>query len=161
MLARFSIVEHNIRHSRAYLARRFSHTKTVLSKEVKSAAETNTKTRENTSKVGTNTKIQENASKVSLYTKFIKFTKEYGAIGLGTYMSISTSSLTLIYLAISSGVDIPFYVGKFGLSISPQMIQKSGTFIAALLVNKLLFPLRATATFFLTPRIAKGFSTLR
>ncbi|PKA66363.1 hypothetical protein AXF42_Ash007060 [Apostasia shenzhenica] len=108
--------------------------------------------------------------------------KKYGMVGLGVHFSISTASITGLYVAIKNNVDVESLFEKVGLrrpddderrestdgdteiSMGPPMHQNrtaemaassGGALALALLCNKVLFPVRVPITIALTPPIAR------
>lgn len=82
----------------------------------------------------------------------------YGKVGFVTYMSVSTASMLTLYTLIKNGIDVGSVLGKIGLN--PEKFKSSGTLVAAVAINKLLFPARLAATVFLTPRVSTLWRTL-
>lgn len=80
---------------------------------------------------------------------------KYGKIGIATYFTISTSSLLTIYALLKNGVDLTTVVERFGLD--KEKFRNGGTFLVALGLNKVLFPLRIGLSFYLTPKVARFF----
>jgi len=82
------------------------------------------------------------------------FFQQYGKLGLFVYFSLSTFSLTSIYLTIRSGVDVQSLIQKIGLPQS-KIIDSAGTFAVAYAIHKMLLPLRFFLTIGMTSFIAK------
>lgn len=110
--------------------------------------------------------------------------KLYGSTSLAVYLTLSSTSLTCIFVAIWNGVDVEKYLEnikeKLGFRDSKESTEKtefekqssnssSGwslerfgtTFLVAFAANKLLSPLKAMITLFITPSVAKWWRNFR
>ncbi len=80
------------------------------------------------------------------------FFREYGKVGLGVYMCISTVSLATIYSAVRLGVDVPALLERVGVARG-RLWDTAGTFALAYGVHKLFLPVRLLLTVSLTRAI--------
>lgn len=81
---------------------------------------------------------------------------EYGVTAVVFHTAISLTSLGLCYLAVSSGLDIPGFLIKIGISESlSQSIAAKGasTFVIAYACHKVFMPVRIFMTVTCTPLI--------
>ncbi|CAM8976062.1 unnamed protein product [Rhodiola kirilowii] len=118
-------------------------------------------------------------------TRLKEFVKKYGKVALGVHFSVSAVSITGLYVAIKSNVDVESILEKVGISASKEMenevaVESSpaeigerelavvkrnktaemaatsgGAIALAILCNKALFPVRVPITVALTPPIAR------
>ncbi|XP_073039561.1 uncharacterized protein [Primulina eburnea] len=111
--------------------------------------------------------------------RFKELVKKYGKVGLGVHFSISAASISGLYVAIKSNVDVESMLEKVGMpgvskekkvEEAPEMGSDSGkvrnrtaelasssggALALALLINKALFPVRVPITLALTPPVAR------
>ncbi|XP_075503770.1 uncharacterized protein LOC142541089 [Primulina tabacum] len=111
--------------------------------------------------------------------RFKELLKKYGKVGLGVHFSISAASISGLYVAIKSNVDVESMLEKVGMpgvskekkvEEAPEMGSDSGkvrnrtaelasssggALALALLINKALFPVRVPITLALTPPVAR------
>lgn len=95
----------------------------------------------------------------SLTERFKLFTKQYGRLGIFVYLGISTVSVSTIYVALKSGIDVRKLIEWFGLQSSTAW-ENAGTFAIAYGIHKVLMPFRLMITFLLTRRLAKMYPNL-
>ncbi|XP_051132966.1 uncharacterized protein C106.07c-like [Andrographis paniculata] len=101
--------------------------------------------------------------------------KKYGKVGLGVHLSVSAASISGLYVAIKSNIDVETMLEKVGLpSLSKEshdhdsasdppvknrtteLVASSGGALAlAVLINKALFPVRVPITLAVTPPLAR------
>lgn len=87
-----------------------------------------------------------------------KVFKEYGAVGVSFHIGISLMSLGIIYLAVSSGLDMTSVLYKVGFSesvVQSRMAAGTSTFVLAYAVHKLFAPLRISITLVSVPLIVR------
>ncbi|QCE12430.1 uncharacterized protein C106.07c [Vigna unguiculata] len=111
--------------------------------------------------------------------RFRELMKKYGKVALGVHLSVSTVSITSLYVAIKNNVDVEAILEKFHMGAvsdqenpNPNPIDEDasqppknrtaqvaasagGAFTLAILCNKALFPVRVPITVALTPPIAR------
>ncbi|KAG5092763.1 hypothetical protein JHK82_051541 [Glycine max] len=110
--------------------------------------------------------------------RFRELMKKYGKVALGVHLSVSTASITGLYVAIRNNVDVESILEKFhmgtvsegqnpnpnhsdGAAAPPKnrtaqiAASAGGAFTLAILCNKALFPVRVPITVALTPPIAR------
>ncbi|XP_073292781.1 uncharacterized protein [Primulina huaijiensis] len=111
--------------------------------------------------------------------RFKELLKKYGKVGLGVHFSVSAASISGLYVAIKSNVDVESMLEKVGMpgvskekkiEEAPEMGSDSGkvrnrtaelasssggALALALLINKALFPVRVPITLALTPSVAR------
>ncbi|CAH9079243.1 unnamed protein product [Cuscuta epithymum] len=115
--------------------------------------------------------------------RFKQLFKKYGKVALGVHFSVSAASITGLYIAVKSNVDVESMIERVGLfkpkeeELPPQnpeligddpaaqpkarnrtaeLAASSGGAIAlAVLLNKALFPVRVPITIALTPPVAR------
>jgi len=88
--------------------------------------------------------------------------REYGAVGVGTYISVYLSTLASLYAAIESGVvpaadaiGLLRRIGADRFIDLDKLSPKAGSFAIAWIMAKFTEPLRAALVFAITPRIAR------
>jgi hypothetical protein len=117
----------------------------------------------------------EQLQEMSWKDRFKNLSKQYGSMAVIIYLSMSTTTLSLIYLAISNGIDVEtrlrrskaWVYDKLGISMTDQEEQEmtefqkkkslkfASTFLVAFAANKLLSPLKIMLTVLVTPSVAK------
>ncbi|VVB09603.1 unnamed protein product [Arabis nemorensis] len=116
-------------------------------------------------------------------TRLKEFVKKYGKVALGVHFSVSGVSISGLYIAIKSNVDVEsifekYHIPGFSTKENPNPISDSqpkevigdgtsknktkelaasagGALAMAVLCNKALFPIRVPITMALTPPIAR------
>ncbi|XP_007475751.2 protein FAM210B, mitochondrial [Monodelphis domestica] len=86
--------------------------------------------------------------------------KEYGAVAVSLHIGISLLSLGIIYLIVSSGVDVSSFLFKLGLAESfhkSKIVTGTSTFVMAYAVHKLFAPVRISITLFSLPLLVRYF----
>lgn len=104
--------------------------------------------------------------------------KKYGKVALGVHLSVSAASVTSLYVAVKSNVDVESVFERFGIGVAKEDEQlgenmsdssevkkrnrtaelaasSGGALAVAVLCNKALFPVRVPITLALTPPIAR------
>lgn len=108
--------------------------------------------------------------------RFKELLKKYGKVGLGIHLSVSAASISGLYVAIKSNVDVESMLEKVGMpgvskekkveemgsdrgkvrNRTAELAASSGGALAvAVLINKALFPVRVPITLALTPPVAR------
>ncbi|CAH9100926.1 unnamed protein product [Cuscuta europaea] len=115
--------------------------------------------------------------------RFKQLFKKYGKVALGVHLSVSAASITGLYIAVKSNVDVESMIEKVGLfkpkeeESPPQNLEligdetaaqpkarnrtaelaasSGGAIALAVLLNKALFPVRVPITIALTPPVAR------
>lgn len=110
--------------------------------------------------------------------RFRELMKKYGKVALGVHLSVSTVSITGLYVAIRNNVDVEAILEKLHMgTVSEEQnpnpnpsddvaappknrtaqlaASAGGAFTLAILCNKALFPVRVPITVALTPPIAR------
>lgn len=95
--------------------------------------------------------------KPSVAERLKAFFRQYGKLGFAVYMSVSAVTLGSIYLALSSGIDIPSLLVRLGVP-EREWMKSAGTFAVAYAIYKVLLPLRLFVVAGLTRSIAKRLS---
>eukprot|EP01137_Pigoraptor_chileana_P028318 Opistho-2@12137 len=85
--------------------------------------------------------------------------KEYGMVGVGTYLVIDVTCLSATYVAFKSGVDVGSLLDSIGIS-HPWLNGNSSTFVLAYAFYKILAPLRLALAIAITPIILRKFRSL-
>lgn len=88
---------------------------------------------------------------------------EYGVTAVVFHTGISLTSLGLCYVAVNSGLDIPGFLIKIGVSenLSQSVAAKgASTFVIAYACHKVFMPLRIFLTVTCTPLIVHRFRRL-
>lgn len=96
-------------------------------------------------KQGTETSKKPEKSALSLKEKLKVAVRDYGSTVIVFHVTHSLALLGIIYLAISSGLDVKWLLVKFGLGES-RIAAGASTFVVAYAVNKVLAPLRISIT---------------
>ncbi|KAF7659730.1 hypothetical protein LDENG_00293680 [Lucifuga dentata] len=89
-----------------------------------------------------------------------KVFKEYGAVGVSFHIAISLMSLGMVYLLISSGIDMVAVLCKLGFSeavVQSKMAAGTSTFVLAYAIHKLFAPVRISITLVSVPLIVRYF----
>ncbi|KAL1833282.1 hypothetical protein DCAR_0103361 [Daucus carota subsp. sativus] len=108
--------------------------------------------------------------------------KKYGKVALGVHLSVSAASVTGLYVAIKSNVDVESLFERFGIGVAKEdeeavkitenmndeiinpkkrnrtaelAASSGGALAVAVLCNKALFPVRVPITLALTPPISR------
>ncbi|EPS67287.1 hypothetical protein M569_07490, partial [Genlisea aurea] len=113
--------------------------------------------------------------------RFKELLRKYGKVGIGVHCSISMASVSGLYVAIRSNVDVESMLEKVGLpnlsknkkegqgsdpprekpgtadrNKTAELVASSGGALAlAILINKALFPVRVPITLAVTPPVAR------
>lgn len=98
--------------------------------------------------------VPPNSTPPTLTQRLKGFLKQYGKLGLGVYLGISTISVSSLYLALRTGVDVKALIKSIGLPDS-GIWDSAGTFAVAYAIHKILMPLRLFLTVALTTWISK------
>ncbi|XP_018334720.1 protein FAM210B, mitochondrial-like [Agrilus planipennis] len=96
--------------------------------------------------------------KPSNATKLKKALAEYGTTVIVFHVTISIVSLGLMYLLVSSGVDVVKLLSALGISQDGKLAEiasNAGTFVIAYAVHKVFAPARITITLAATPFIVR------
>ncbi|KAL8109743.1 uncharacterized protein LOC141670619 [Apium graveolens] len=112
-------------------------------------------------------------------SRFKELFKKYGKVALGVHLSVSAASVTSLYVAVKSNVDVESVFERFGIGVAKEDEQvggenmsdsgevkkrnrtaelaasSGGALAVALLCNKALFPVRVPITLALTPPISR------
>ena len=88
--------------------------------------------------------------------------RQYGRVGIATYLAISTSSFLTLYCLVERGVNVGGLLERVGIERHGKEgeggsdgIRKSGALVVALGINKLLFPVRLGTTVWMTPKVSR------
>ncbi|POM65579.1 membrane protein [Phytophthora palmivora] len=86
------------------------------------------------------------------------FAIEYGRVGICTHIVLSLLSFSVIYVGVSSGVDVKAILNSVGLStsISDSTTNSAGSFLIAYTLYKVLAPVRWPLTFAVTPVVLRA-----
>ncbi|XP_073124147.1 uncharacterized protein [Henckelia pumila] len=111
--------------------------------------------------------------------RFKELLKKYGKVGLGVHFTVSAASISGLYVAIKSNIDVESMLERVGMpgvgkekkvEEAPEMGSDSGkvrnrtaelasssggALALAVLINKALFPVRVPITLALTPPVAR------
>lgn len=110
--------------------------------------------------------------------RFKELFKKYGKVALGVHLSVSAASVTSLYVAVKSNVDVESVFERFGIGVAKEDDQlgesmsdvgevkkrnrtaelaasSGGALAVAVLCNKALFPVRVPITLALTPPISR------
>ncbi|RXM94241.1 Protein FAM210B [Acipenser ruthenus] len=112
------------------------------------------------SRVGAAEQEREENRKPSKSQQLKKVFKEYGAVGVSFHIGISLMSLGIVYLAISSGIDMTALLFKVGFSeamVQSKIAAGTSTFVLAYAVHKLFAPVRISITLVSVPFIVRYF----
>lgn len=111
-------------------------------------------------------------------SRFKQLFKKYGKVALGVHLSVSAASVSSLYLAVKSNVDVESVFERFGIGVAKEneeligdvndsgeikkrnrtaelAASSGGALAVAVLCNKALFPLRVPITIALTPPISR------
>lgn len=86
------------------------------------------------------------------------FAIEYGRVGICTHIVLSLLSFSVIYVGVSSGVDVTAILDSVGLSssVSDSTTNSAGSFLIAYTLYKVLAPVRWPLTFAVTPVVLRA-----
>ncbi|KAG7393518.1 hypothetical protein PHYPSEUDO_007355 [Phytophthora pseudosyringae] len=86
------------------------------------------------------------------------FAIEYGRVGICTHIVLSLLSFSVIYVGVSSGVDVTAILNSVGLStsVSDSATNSAGSFLIAYTLYKVLAPVRWPLTFAATPVVLRA-----
>ncbi|TMW57371.1 hypothetical protein Poli38472_003296 [Pythium oligandrum] len=88
------------------------------------------------------------------------FALEYGRVGVCTHIVLSIFSFSVIYVGVSSGVDVSGLLESVGFSpknsTQDSAANSAGSFLIAYTVYKLLSPVRWPLTFAVTPVVMRA-----
>ena len=87
-------------------------------------------------------------------------TAQYGSVVVVFHVSISLTSLGLMYAAVSAGLDIVGLAAKVGVDLSSSVVSASSTFAVAYVAHKMLAPCRIAITAVSVPLIVKSLRKL-
>ncbi|KAK1370352.1 hypothetical protein POM88_036444 [Heracleum sosnowskyi] len=111
-------------------------------------------------------------------SKFKELFKKYGKVALGVHLSVSAASVSSLYVAVKSNVDVESVFERFGIGVAKEneelggeltdsgeikkrnrtaelAASSGGALAVAVLCNKALFPVRVPITIALTPPISR------
>lgn len=112
-------------------------------------------------------------------SKFKELFKKYGKVALGVHLSVSAASVSSLYVAVKSNVDVESVFERFGIGVAKEnedlggpvsdsggeikkrnrtaelAASSGGALAVAVLCNKALFPVRVPITLALTPPISR------
>nr|XP_014280778.1 NAD-dependent protein deacylase-like isoform X1 [Halyomorpha halys] len=100
------------------------------------------------------TEPSQNPKTLSLKDKMKMAVRDYGSTVIVFHITHSLTLLGIIYIAISSGLDVKWLLLKIGLGES-NVAAGASTFVVAYAVNKVLAPLRISITLGGTPFIVR------
>ncbi|RAW28608.1 hypothetical protein PC110_g15005 [Phytophthora cactorum] len=86
------------------------------------------------------------------------FAIEYGRVGICTHIVLSMLSFSVIYVGVSSGVDVSAILDSMGLSTSASdsTTNSAGSLLIAYTLYKVLAPIRWPLTFAVTPVVLRA-----
>ncbi|KAL4159702.1 hypothetical protein PRNP1_000275 [Phytophthora ramorum] len=86
------------------------------------------------------------------------FAVVYGRVGICTHIVLSLLSFSVIYVGVSSGVDVTSILDAVGLStsVSDSTTNSAGSFLIAYTIYKVLAPVRWPLTFAVTPVVLRA-----
>ncbi|GLE06322.1 hypothetical protein PINS_up015569 [Pythium insidiosum] len=87
------------------------------------------------------------------------FAMEYGKVGICTHAVLSLLSFSIIYVGVSSGVDVSSILDSVGMNASSKhdaAANSAGSALIAYTIYKLLAPVRWPLTFAVTPVVVRG-----
>ncbi|KAL3668264.1 hypothetical protein V7S43_006358 [Phytophthora oleae] len=86
------------------------------------------------------------------------FAIEYGRVGICTHVVLSLLSFSVIYVGVSSGVDVTAILDSVGLSssASDSTTNSAGSLLIAYTLYKVLAPVRWPLTFAVTPVVLRA-----
>ncbi|ETI56749.1 hypothetical protein L914_00749 [Phytophthora nicotianae] len=86
------------------------------------------------------------------------FAVEYGRVGICTHIVLSVLSFSIIYVGVSSGVDVSSLLDSVGLSTSASdsTTNSAGSLLIAYTLYKVLAPVRWPLTFAVTPVVLRA-----
>ncbi|KAE8886564.1 hypothetical protein PF005_g1154 [Phytophthora fragariae] len=86
------------------------------------------------------------------------FAIEYGRVGICTHIVLSLLSFSVIYVGVSSGVDVTSVLDSVGLSssVSDSTTNSAGSLLIAYTLYKVLAPIRWPLTFAVTPVVLRA-----
>lgn len=88
------------------------------------------------------------------------FASEYGRVGIATHIVLSTLSFTVIYIGVSSGIDVTSLLQSAGISTDSAgkeaAANSAGSFLIAYTLYKMLAPVRWPLTFAVTPVVMRA-----
>ncbi|KAG1706547.1 hypothetical protein DVH05_001696 [Phytophthora capsici] len=86
------------------------------------------------------------------------FAIEYGRVGICTHIVLSLLSFSVIYVGVSSGVDVTAILDSVGLSssVSDSTTNSAGSLLIAYTLYKVLAPVRWPLTFAVTPVVLRA-----
>jgi hypothetical protein len=86
------------------------------------------------------------------------FAIEYGRVGICTHIVLSVLSFSVIYVGVSSGVDVTAVLESVGMStsVSYKTTNSAGSFLIAYTLYKVLAPVRWPLTFAVTPVVLRA-----
>ncbi|KCV71164.1 hypothetical protein H696_02115 [Fonticula alba] len=103
-------------------------------------------------------KPEEETKKLSLAEKMKHMTKTYGPVAIGVHSTVYMVTISSMYVALKSGVDVTSLMSKVGLdrlidlsTLDPN----SGTLLMAFILAKCTSPIRTPLTLALTPPAAR------
>lgn len=100
-----------------------------------------------------------NSEKKPIMERWKNVVAIYGKVAIGTHIVVSLASLGIFYLAVSSGVDVSFWLSKIGFAFTGA--NSIGTFALAYLAHKAILPIRLSISLALTPLISEIFRRKR
>ncbi|CAH0491764.1 unnamed protein product [Peronospora farinosa] len=83
------------------------------------------------------------------------FAIEYGRVGICTHIVLSLLSFSIIYVGVSSGVDVKAVLDSVGISTSTTT-SSAGSVLIAYTLYKVLVPIRWALTFAVTPVVLRA-----
>ena len=92
----------------------------------------------------------------SIREKISLFFREYGKIGIGVYIGVSSLTFFLCYLGVKAGIDLKSIADLLSISI-PSWGDKAGGLLITYATYKLLLPIRLALTVAITPYIKRKF----
>ncbi|KAJ0402135.1 hypothetical protein P43SY_000450 [Pythium insidiosum] len=87
------------------------------------------------------------------------FAMEYGKVGICTHAVLSALSFSIIYVGVSSGVDVSSILDAVGMNTSSKhdaAANSAGSALIAYTIYKILAPVRWPLTFAVTPVVVRG-----
>lgn len=86
------------------------------------------------------------------------FAIEYGRVGIATHIVLSALSFSVIYVGVSSGVDVTALLDSVGLSssVSDTTTNSAGSALIAYTIYKVVAPIRWPITFAVTPVVLRA-----
>lgn len=101
--------------------------------------------------------VSEQQAKQSWRQRAKNFAIEYGRVGICTHIVLSLVSFSIIYVGVSSGLDVSAFLDSVGLSIpaSDSTTNSAGSLLIAYAIYKILAPVRWPLTLAITPVVLR------